>query len=114
MTDDDIPGLAEARETRGLIDAMDRSFSTLVKRAVFLWVIRWTIAFAAIWGVTSWTGRYEFLWTLGLIIATASLAGTLLAQWILARKFARTREKMDRLETVLREDARETTDSRPG
>ena len=70
------------------LPAMQRSFAGLIKRSLILWAIRWTLGFLIIWAVTAWSGRFEWLWTAGLIVAAISLVTTLGAHFFMQRRFA--------------------------
>lgn len=86
------------------LDRIEGDFNTLARRAAIMWAIRWAIGFLMIWAITAWTGKYDWLWTFGYIVAALSLGFTILAQWLISRKVARTREKMAKLQDALDEE----------
>ena len=79
MADDELEtGLNEALDRleadyKAQIDEIDRGLTYHLARALIGWAIRWTIGFGLIWAITAWTGRYEWLWTVGIVVAGAFL-----------------------------------------
>lgn len=82
---------------------VQKGASNMVARALILWAVRWTIGFGLIWAITSWTGRFDWLWVAGLIVAGLSLATTLYWQVALARQASRTKAKLQELEELVAE-----------
>ena len=80
------------------------NFSELIKRAIITWTIRWVIGFAIIWAVTAMTGRFDWLWVAGIVVAGVSLMFTLATHVIIQRKFASITAKAAELETELGDD----------
>ena len=92
------------------LPAMQRGFADLIKRSLILWAIRWTLGFLIIWAVTAWSGRFEWLWTAGLIVAAISLVTTLGAHFFMQRKFASVEQSRQRLEAELADLDRDEKD----
>ena len=85
-------------------DRIEGDFNTLARRAAVMWALRWSIGFLMIWVITAWTGQHAWLWTFGLVVAAVSLGVSILAQWLISKRVAQSREKMARLQHALRDE----------
>ena len=69
------------------LPSMQRNFSALMARVLYRWCLRWAVGFALIWAVTNVTGRFDWLWPLGIVVAAITLTFTFGAQIMIRRKF---------------------------
>lgn len=99
--------MQEMQEARDQVADVDTQVSYHVFRALVTWTIRWTIGFGLIWAVTALTGRFDWLWTAGLIVAALSLVLTLVFRVLMVRKVRETQMKLDKLTRLIEEQERE-------
>ena len=90
-------------EVQDALESMGDKFLAQTNRALVMWAIRWSIGFAIIWAVTSWTGQFDWLWTAGIVVAVATLVFTLAMRWVIAHKINNVRERKQQLDDMLAE-----------
>lgn len=83
------------------LDRLQTRTSELVTHALVLWVIRWTLGCALIWAITSWTGRFDWLWTAGIVVAFISLVVTISFKVFFVRKIGETVARLQTLDTAI-------------
>ncbi len=79
------------------LDVVKRNFSRNIQETFLKWAIRWMIGFGLIWAVTAATGRFSWLWSLGIIVALASLAFNVGANFLLRQRLRQARDTRDKL-----------------
>lgn len=89
---------AAIETARKEIEAVEGGLSAHLFSAFLSWFMRWSVWFAVIWGITAYTGDYEWLWPLGFALAAVSLVISLGTRLYAHRSAARKRESLDALE----------------
>lgn len=100
--------MQEMQDARDELREVETSLSYHIFRALIGWAIRWTIGFGLIWAITAWTGRFDWLWTAGIIVALISLATILFFRIWFFQKTQATQLKLDQLAQLIEEQEAES------
>ena len=82
------------------LHAISANVTQAVRRRLILWAIRWLIGFGAIAILTHFWSASSWLWWVGGAVAALSLGATLIMHFIMQRKIAAVRTKIDEAERL--------------
>ena len=93
-----------------ILNTLAADFTQSISRRLILWAVRWIIGFGIIALAAYFQPEWSWLWWVGGSIAALSLAITLTMHFVMQRKFAEVRRKMEEAERLAAEIGDEACD----